>query len=87
MKEFESPTYVLELHNKSNRSKIASAKPGKEVQVLVHLEEDSLVPPISAKGIRSADGASFLVIVTTAAGVQTHDWGYQDLLEAINCQQ
>lgn len=84
MAEFESPTYVLDLRDSSNCSRIQSCKPGKEIQVLVRPEQDATVKPIMAKGIRSHDGASFSVVVTTADGKQTHEWGYTDLLEAIS---
>lgn len=84
MAEFESPTYVLEFRDRSNRSRIQSAKPGKEIQVLVRPELDVTAKPIIAKGLRSDDGETFTVIVTTAVGEQTHDWGYKDLLDAFS---
>ena len=85
MPEFESPTYVLDLRDRSNCSRIESAKPGKEIQVLVRPEHDATAQPIVAKGTRSHDGASFSVVVTRADGAQQHhDWGYKDLLKAIS---
>jgi len=85
MPEFESPTYVLDLRDRSNCSRIESAKPGKEIQVLVRPEHEATAKPIVAKGTRSHDGASLYVVVTRADGAQqTHDWGYKDLLEAIS---
>lgn len=84
MAEFESPTYVLDLRDRSNCSRIESAKPGKEIRVLVRPEHDTTVRPIVAKATLSNDGASFFVVVTTADGEQTHDWGFKDLLEAIS---
>lgn len=88
MPDFESPAYVLDLRDRSNRSRIKSAKPGKEIQVLVRPEHDATAKPIVAKGTRSHDGASFHVVVTSEDGAQQpHDWGYQDLLEAISVYQ
>jgi hypothetical protein len=87
MAEFESPTYVLDLRNKSNCSRIESAKVGKEIQVLVRPENDSMAQPIVAMGILSKDATSFCVVVKTADGEQTHDWGYNDLLEAISAHR
>lgn len=84
MAEFESPTYVLDFRDRLNCSRIQAANPGKEIRVLVRPEHDVTAKPIIAKGIRSLDGASFSVMVTTAAGEQTHDWGYKDLLDAIS---
>lgn len=84
MAEFESPAYVLDLRDRSNCSRIESVKPGKEIRVLVRPEHDTTARPIVAKGILSNDGESFSVVVTTADGDQTHDWGYKDLLEAIS---
>ena len=86
MAEFESPTYVLDLRDKSNCSRIESAKPGKEVQVLVRPENDSMAQPIKAMGTRSKDGTSFNVVVTTADGKQTFDWDHNVLKNAISVQ-
>ena len=84
MLEFESPTYVLDLRDRSNCSRIESAKPGKEIQVLVRPEHDATAKPIVAKGTLSHDQI-FHVVVTRADGAQqTHDWGYKGLLEAIS---
>jgi hypothetical protein len=83
MAEFESLTYVLYLRDKSTCSRIQSARPGKEVQVLVRPEDDTTAKPIVAKGILSNDGASFSVVVTRADGKQqTHAWNYKEILEA-----
>ena len=84
MPDFESPTYVLDLRDRSNCSRIESVKPGKAIQILVRPEHDTTAQPTVAKGTRSNDGASFSLVVTTADGEQTHDWGYKDLLEAIS---
>jgi hypothetical protein len=85
MVEFESPTYVLHLRDKSTCSRIQSASPGEEVQVLVRPAHDTTAKPIVAKGILSNDDASFSVVVTRADGMQqTHSWIYKELLEAIS---
>lgn len=85
MPDFESPTYALDLRNRSNCSTIESAKAGKTIRVLVRSEDDPTAKPIVAKGTRSHDGASFSVVVTRADGAQQHhDWGYKDLLKAIS---
>jgi hypothetical protein len=87
MAEFESPTYVLHLRDKSTCSRIQSARPGKEVPVLVRPELNKTAKPIKAKGILSDDGKTFSVVVTRADGKQqTHAWNYKELLEQINNQ-
>jgi len=83
MAEPEPSTYVLEFRDGSNCAVIEGAMPEKEILVLVRNEHDAKAKPIVAKGTRSKDGASFSVVVTTAAGEYTHVWNYQALLEAI----
>lgn len=87
MPDFESPTYVLDYRDRSNRSRIESAKPGKEIQVRVRPEHDATAKSIVAKGTRSHDGASLSVVVTTADGEQTHVYHYKDLLGVISVYQ
>jgi len=88
MLEFASPTYMLELRNSVNRSCILSAKPGKEIQVLVRPAHDATAKPIVAKGTRSNDGVSFFVVVTRADGAQqTWNRNYRELSDEISVYQ
>ncbi len=85
MVEFESPAYVLELRDRSNCLSIESAEPGQEIRVFVRPEHDDKATPIAAKGTRSTDGQSFLVVVTREDGAQqSHPWNYEALLASIS---
>ena len=85
MAKFESPTCVLNLRHRSNCLSIASAKPGQEIRVLVHPEDDATAQLIVATGTLSNDGKLFSVVVTTADGAQqTHDLCYRDLLKTLS---
>ncbi len=84
MQEFESPTYVLDLRNSLNRSTIASAKPNKEIRVLLRPDGDTSAKPIAATGKLSEDGTVFHVVVVTSAGRQSHTWDWSTLLDAIS---
>jgi hypothetical protein len=80
MPELESPTCALDLRDPSNAINIAMAEPGKEIRVLVRLEDDAKAQ-ILATGTLSNDGKSFSVIVKREDGAQqTHDLCYRDLL-------
>ena len=69
--------YVIDFRDSSNRSRIESAQPGEEIQVLVHPEQEPLADPLGAKGTRSQDGSGFLVEITTADGKQqSFEWEY-----------
>ncbi len=83
MQEFESPTYILDFRNSLNRSTIESAKPNKEIQVLVRPEDDPSAKPIAATGKLSEDGTVFHVVVVTTAGQQSHTWDWSTLQDAI----
>ncbi len=84
MREFESPTYVLDLRDSLNRSTIESAKPNKEIRVLVRPEDDASAAPIIANGKLSEDGTEFHVFVVTSAGQQSHSWTWNTLQEALS---
>ena len=85
MEEFETPTYVIDLRDKSTCSRIQSARPSKEIQVLVRPEHDATVEPIVANGALSNNRASFSVVVTRTDGKQqSHSWNYNDVLDAIS---
>jgi len=85
MAEFESPTCALDLRHSSNCLTIASAKPGQDIPLLVHLEDDATAELIVATGTLSNDGKTFSVVVTRADGSQqTHDLCYRDLLKALS---
>ncbi len=83
MQEFESPTYILDFRNSLNRSTIESAKPNKEIRVLVRPENDPSAESIAATGKRSEDGTEFHVVVVTTAGHQSHTWNWNWLQDAI----
>ena len=85
MDEFESPAYYLDLLDRSNCSRIESAKPGQEIPVLVRREDDRTKKPIGAVGTRSQDGQNFSVAVRREDGkLQAHSWPYAVLLESIS---
>ena len=84
MQEFESPTYVLDLRNSLNRSTIESAKPNKEIRVLVRPEDDPSAGPVAATGKLNEDGTVFHVVVVTATGQQSHTWNWSTLQDAIS---
>ena len=85
MKNFESPTYFIDYHDKSNCSRIKSVegKPPKEISVLVRAEEDRRAPAVVAKGKLTPSG-TFEVTVTIADCQQTFDIPYSDVIEAID---
>jgi hypothetical protein len=70
MAEFYSPTYVLDLRDRSNCSRIEHAQPGEEMWVLVRPVDDSAAPSILAKATLRKDGASFSVAIPRNDGVQ-----------------
>jgi hypothetical protein len=72
-----SLTYVINFRDRSNCSRIQNAQPGEEIVVLVHPEQEPLADPLAAKGMRSQDGALFVVEITTADGApQSFEWEY-----------
>jgi hypothetical protein len=83
MEEFESPTFVLDLRNNLNRSTIATAKPNKELRVLVRPEDNPSAESVLATGRLSEDSALFHVVAVTSAGQQSHAWNWSDLQDAI----
>ena len=68
MAVFDTLTYVLDLRDRPNCSRIERAKPGEEIEVLVHPIHDPQAPSILAKGTLSEDGASFYVVITRTEG-------------------
>ena len=73
----DSLTYVIDFRDSSNCSRIESAQPGEEIQVLVCPEQEPLVDPLYTKGTRSQDGTLFIVEFTTADGKQQFfEWEY-----------
>lgn len=83
MEEFDDPAYVIDFRNTLNCATIESAKPGQEITILVRPEKKPEAASVRAKGTRSADGLSFVVLVTTSSGVQSHSWEWSLLLNAI----
>ncbi|HXC65866.1 MAG TPA: hypothetical protein VN638_00520 [Nitrospiraceae bacterium] len=72
-----SLTYVINFRDNSNCVRIQNAQPGKEILVLVHPEQEPLADPLGAKGMRSQDGALFIVEITKADGTsQSFEWEY-----------
>jgi len=85
MPKLESPTCALDLRHPSNCMNIGSAKPGQEIPVLVHPEDDATTKLMEAVGTLSNDGKTFSVIVTREDGAQqTHDLCYRDLLKVLS---
>ena len=73
----DSLLYVIDFRDSQNCSRIESAQPGEEIQILVHPAQELLADPLRAKGIRSQDGAWFMVEVTTTDGKQQSlEWEY-----------
>ena len=70
MVELYSPTYLLDLRDRSNCSRIEHARPGEELWVLVRPVDDPAAQSILAKGTLSQDGASFSVAIPRNDGVQ-----------------
>lgn len=78
MKEFESPTYYLDLKDRGTRTRIEGAKVGQTVKVLVRAAEDPVATPITATGTRK-DPKEFVVEVVTDTGKQTHTRDREEL--------
>jgi len=73
----DSLAYVIDFRDSANCSRIASAQPGEEIQVLVYPEHEPLADSLGVKGIRSQDGALFIVETTTTDGTQqSFEWEY-----------
>ena len=74
---FDSLVYAIDFRDSANCLRIESAKPGEEIQVLVHPEHEPLADSIGVKGMRSQDGALFIVEIITADGKQqSFEWEY-----------
>ena len=71
MKQFESPTYILDLDHSLNRATIEGATPNKKIKVLVRPEHDAASKPIAATGELSANSQMFDVVVVTDQGEQS----------------
>lgn len=85
MAEFDSPTYYLDLKDKSTRSRIQTARPGgKPVQVRVRSEEDPKAQPLVAEGTLNLDSTEFKVVVKTHEGEQAHVRDWTELRKAID---
>lgn len=78
----ERTAYVVHLKDRSNCSRIESAKPGKDIPILVVPENDVDAPPLPAIGRLSNDKTLFSIVVKSPP--DEHVWDYQWLLEAIH---
>ncbi len=87
MKEFESPTYYLDLDHSLNRATIEGAQPNKKIKVLVKRTDNASALPIAATGELSADRQLFHVVVVTADGEQAHNWSWSTLQAAIEARR
>ena len=76
----DSRTYFLDFDDGRNRAALESAKPGKEVRILVKAEENRSEPSVRATGKLSADGKVFDVVV---AGQHSHSWTWVWLQEKL----
>jgi hypothetical protein len=74
---FDSLVYAIDFRDSANCSRIESAHPGEEIQVLVYPEYEPLANSIGVRGTRSQDGALFIVEIITADGKpQSFEWEY-----------
>ena len=84
MTESDTLAYIINFRDGSNCSRIENVRPGEEIQVLVHPEQEPLADPLYARGTRSQDGTLFIVEITTTDGKhQSFEWEYQ-LLQLIS---
>jgi hypothetical protein len=72
----DSLAYGIDFRDHANCSRIESAQPGEEIQVLVYPEHEPLADSLRVKGRRSQDGALFFVEITTADGQHFFEWEY-----------
>lgn len=84
MAEFESPAYALDW-SPSNCSRLESLKEGVEADVLVYPVENPQLPSIPAKAL--LNGSKVYVVVTTAAGVQSHEWTYEFITDKLKMER
>lgn len=87
MKEFESPTYILDLDHSLNRATIEGAEPNKKIKVLVRPEKDTVSKPIAATGELIENGKIFHVVVVTDRGEQSFDWMWGLLQSEIDARR
>lgn len=86
MRQPESATCTLDLRDSSNCLNIAMVKPGEEIRVTLHIDDNPTAAKLmDAVGALSNDGKSFSVMVTREDGAQqTHDLCYRDLLKTLS---
>jgi hypothetical protein len=72
----DSLAYGIDFRDRANCSRIESAQPGKEIQVLVYSEHEPLADSLRVTGRRSQDGALFFVEITTTDGPHFFEWEY-----------
>jgi hypothetical protein len=86
MSDLESPTCALDLRDPSNCLKIAMAKPGEEIRVMVHVEDNPTTTHLrEAAGTLSNDGKSFSIVITREGGTQQiQELCYRDLLKELS---
>lgn len=82
--DFASPDFGLDLSSSFNRATLESMKAGQSKKVLVADIGDRSAPSILAIAIRSENGDSLYVVVTTAAGKQRFAWTWEFLQGALN---
>jgi hypothetical protein len=80
--EFDTPTYVIDFSDRGSCAKIENAKLNEEISILVRDADDKLRPSIAAQGMLTDEGM-FHVTVITDAGIQTFDWTYEFLKDAL----
>lgn len=83
MEDFEEPTYIFDFRDTLNCIRVEGAKPGQQLNVLVRKTKETAAPGTKALGIRSKNGDTFTIQVTTPEGVQSHDWTWEFLMDAI----
>jgi len=77
------PVHVIDFRDEWNCAHIESAKPGESLEIKVRLERPLDSQSLTAKGVRSADGKSFEVTVSSPNGSETHSWSWEFLVDAL----
>lgn len=76
MNDVDVNQYIVDLTNHSNRLRLESAVPGRQMKVVLRHARDASQPAIHGAGLVSADEKVFSIDVVTPAGVRrlSHSW-------------
>jgi hypothetical protein len=69
MNDVEVSQYIVDLTNHSNRLRLESAVPGRQMKVVLRHASDPSQPVIHGAGLVSADEKEFSIHIATPAGV------------------